>query len=612
MRISSKTFGALPFALLLATLSACTEESTPVTPPVEPADVATDAAAAESIDTALHREFADYSESLMRRMLERNPEWSLYSGLYDNAHQVTLPDETRRTEDLLFIDAELTRLSQFEPSNLPPELRIDHNLLSNRLQSMRWYMTVFNEWQWNPASYNAAGPIGLILNTPYAPEEDRLRTVMARLEQVPAFYQAARANINNPTAEHTELAVTQNRGTLNLLGSSLQDRVAASQLESAEKDRFEQARLNAVNTIEGFITELQTISAELSQSDRGRDFRIGAELYESKFAFDIQSGFTARDMYERAVAEKNRLHDDMDAITINLWPSYFPGVEMPEDRLTRIGQLIDHLSNQHIARDQFISEIERQIPLLAAFVTENDLLEQDPSRPLVVRETPEYMRGSGAGASVSAPGPFNPTADTYYNVTPLDDYNDEQAASYLREYNQWVLQILNIHEAIPGHYTQLVHGNKSTGLIKSLLRNGAMIEGWAVYSERMMLEAGWGNQQPEMWLMYGKWNLRVVTNAIMDYAVHVLGMTQEQAMDMMLREAFQEQTEAENKWRRIKLSQVQLTSYFTGYAEIYDFRERLKQQQGRAFDLKTFHNTFLSFGNAPVPAIINLMEDQSL
>ncbi|MDP2282888.1 MAG: DUF885 family protein, partial [Pseudohongiella sp.] len=246
MRISSKTFGALPFAVLLTTLSACSGESTPTTTTLEPIVVATDATVADPIDTSIQREFADYSESLMRRMLERNPEWSLYSGLYDNAHQVTLPDETRRTEDLLFIDAELARLSQFEPSNLPPELRIDHNLLSNRLQSMRWYLTVFNEWQWNPASYNAAGPIGLILNTPYAPEEDRLRTVMARLEQVPAFYQAARANINNPTAEHTELAVTQNRGTLNLLGSSLQDRVAASQLESAEKDRFEQARQDAV------------------------------------------------------------------------------------------------------------------------------------------------------------------------------------------------------------------------------------------------------------------------------------------------------------------------------------------------------------------------------
>jgi uncharacterized protein (DUF885 family) len=474
---------------------------------------------------------------------------------------------------------------------------------------MRWYLTEFREWQWNPSSYNAAGPIGLILNTPYASEEDRLRTVMARMEQLPAYYQAARASISNPTREHTELAMTQNRGTLNLLGSSLQERVAASSLESAEKARFEQLRQEAVDTIEGFITEMQDIVSDLGDS-AGKDFRIGEDVYEYKFAFDIQSGFSARQMYDRAMAEKARLHDSMDAITIELWPKYFAGQAMPEDRLQRIGRLIDHLSDQHVAREDFISEIERQIPLLADFVSENQLLEQDPTRPLVVRETPEYMRGSGAGASVSAPGPFNPTADTYYNVTPLDDYTDEQAASYLREYNHWVLQILNIHEAIPGHYTQLVHGNKSAGLIKSLLRNGAMIEGWAVYSERMMLEAGWGDQQPEMWLMYGKWNLRVVTNAIMDYAVHVLGMTQQQAMDMMLLEAFQEQTEADNKWRRITLSQVQLTSYFTGYAEIYDFRERTKQQLGNEFDLQSFHNQFLSYGNAPVPAIIELMQAQ--
>ena len=246
---------------------------------------------------------------------------------------------------------------------------------------------------------------------------------MARLEQLPAYYQAARASISNPTREHTELAMTQNRGTLNLLGSSLQERVAASSLESAEKARFEQLRQDAVVTIEGFITEMQNIVSDLGDS-AGRDFRIGEQAYESKFAFDIQSGFSARQMYDRAMAEKARLHDSMDAITIELWPKYFAGQAMPEDRLQRIGQLIDHLSDQHVAREDFISEIERQIPLLAAFVTEKQLLEQDPTRPLVVRETPEYMRGSGAGASVSAPGPFNPTADTYYNVTPLDDYTD--------------------------------------------------------------------------------------------------------------------------------------------------------------------------------------------
>lgn len=602
----------LAFILAISMLAACSPDgNTPAaTSPVSSPDSEPAAVTDPEPDPAAAA-FAADSEALMQRMLARDPTWSIYAGRYDDADQVTIPDAARRADDLAFAESELAWLNRIDPQTLPPELRIDHALLSNRLQSMRWYLSEFRDWQWDPSNYNVAGAIGLILNTPYAPEADRLRTVMARLEQVPAYYQAARSNISNPTREHTELAVVQNRGTLNLLGDSLRDRVAVSGLETAEKQRFEQLRQQAVETVDGFIAELQTIIDDLAGNDEARPFRIGAELYEAKFAYDIQSGFTARELYDRAVAEKNRLHDDMDAITVLLWDDYFPDQGMPEDRLQRIGQLIDHLSDQHIAREDFISEIERQIPLLTEFVAEHDLLDQDPTRPLVVRETPEYMRGGGAGASVSAPGPFNPTADTYYNVTPLDDYSDEQAASYLREYNQWVLQILNIHEAIPGHYTQLVHGNKSSGLIKSLLRNGAMIEGWAVYSERMMLEEGWGDQAPEMWLMYGKWNLRVVTNAIMDYAVHVLNMSEQEAMNMMLREAFQEQTEAENKWRRITLSQVQLTSYFTGYAEIYDFRERLKAAMGDEFDLKAFHNQFLSYGNAPVPAIIDMMQSSN-
>ncbi|MEC8859156.1 MAG: DUF885 domain-containing protein [Pseudomonadota bacterium] len=553
--------------------------------------------------------FSQFSESLMMEMLERNPEWALYAGRYDNAHLVTLPTPARFADDVAFAEQALAQLAEYPVDTLTASERIDQALLRNELESMQWYLTAFRDWQWDPSSYNVAGPIGLILTTPYAPEEERLRTIMARLEQVPEYYRAARANISDPTLPHTELAITQNQGTRNLLGESLRERVMAANLEQAEKDRFEQLRVQALETVDGFITELEQLQQLLTDNAEARGFRIGAELYEEKFRYDIQSGFTAREMYERALAEKERLHDDMDAITRELWTSYFPDTAMPDDRLQRIGMLVDLLSDRHVARDEFFAEIRRQIPELTAFVAENDLLDQDPSRPLVVRETPEYMRGSGAGASVSAPGPFNPTADTYYNVTPLDGYTEEQAASYLREYNHWVLQILNIHEAVPGHYTQLVHGNKSSGLIKSLLRNGAMIEGWAVYSERMMLEEGWGNQEPEMWLMYGKWNLRVVTNAIMDYAVHVLGMTEDEAMDMMLNEAFQEQTEAENKWRRIRLSQVQLTSYFTGYAEIYDYRERVKERQGDDFDLKAFHNEFLSYGNAPVPAIIELMEE---
>ena len=295
-------------------------------------------------------------------------------------------------------------------------------------------------------------------------------------------------------------------------------------------------------------------------------------------------------------------------ITEQLWPKYFANQTMPSEPQKAIATLINHLAVKHVKRDDFVAEIKKQIPELEAFIKEKDLITLDPENPLVVRETPDYMRGF-AGASISAPGPYAKKENTYYNVTPLDNMTDEQAESYLREYNHWILQILNIHEAIPGHYTQLVYSNESPSLIKSILGNGAMIEGWAVYTERMMLEEGYGNFEPEMWLMYYKWNLRVICNTILDYQIQVEGISKEQGLDLLMNGAFQERAEAEGKWRRATLSQVQLTSYYTGYREIYDFREAQKAKQGNQFDLKAFHEEFLSYGSAPVKYIRELMEN---
>jgi uncharacterized protein (DUF885 family) len=192
-------------------------------------------------------------------------------------------------------------------------------------------------------------------------------------------------------------------------------------------------------------------------------------------------------------------------------------------------------------------------------------------------------------------------------VGSLSGWSKEKAESYLREYNYYTLQILNIHEAIPGHYTQLVYSNQSPSLIKSLFWNSAMIEGWAVYTERMMLENGYGNNEDEMWLMYYKWNLRSTCNMILDYSVHTKNMSKEEALNLLMNEAFQQKTEADGKWKRVSVTQVQLCCYFTGYTEIYDFREELKKQMGDKFNLKQFHEKFLSYGSAPVKYIKELM-----
>ncbi len=549
--------------------------------------------------------FDEFKNRMLEEMWEVYPTYGLYVGYYKNDHILNVPNEQREAQEAAFSDKIRKQLAVFDVEKLSPSNASDLALIKNQIESGDWYRNVLKSGEWNPASYNVAGAFGLILNTDYKPLEARLKAILKRLDNIPAYYEAAKANIVNPTLEHTDLAIQQNKGALGIFEKRLPESVAKSDLSDEQKSAFEPKISAATNAIKGYVAWLEK-KREVLADGNARDFRIGAELYEQKFKYDIVSGYTAKELYDKAIESKQNLHKEMIRITEELWPKYFKNQSIPEDRLMAVKQMIDHLSVKHIEREKFVDEVRRQMPIIEKFIVENDLLEMDPTRPLVIRETPEYMRGI-AGASVSAPGPYDATANTYYNVTPLDHYTDEQAESYLREYNHWILQILNIHEALPGHYTQLVHANKSPSKIKSIFGNGAMIEGWAVYSERMMLEEGYGDNEPEMWLMYSKWNLRVVVNTILDYSIQVLGMEKEEGLSLLMNEAFQERTEAEGKWRRATLSQVQLTSYFNGYAEIYAFREEIKQKLGDKFSLRDFHNQFLSYGNAPVPVIRELM-----
>jgi uncharacterized protein (DUF885 family) len=536
-----------------------------------------------------------------------DPEGGIYAGKFDDAARLTIPDAPTRAKQLTFIDEWLGKLRKLNADKLSPNQRTDLAVLLNKLQYDRWKLSVYRDFEWNPAQYNVAQPLDLILNTEYAAKPQRLRTILKRLADVPAYYQAAQASVLNPTREHTQLAISQAPGTLVVLaevGKAAQD---APQLTPQEKAIFAQRVANAGSAVLAWVDFLADLDKSQDQMQRARSFRIGKELYEQKFAFDIQSASTAEQTYRKALAAREELLTRMDGLADQLWAQTMGNAAKPADRFQKIGMVIDKLSLQHVAPADFLPEIRRQIPQLQDYVIKNNLVTIDPSKPLVVRETPLYQRGV-AGASIDAPGPYRPKDKTYYNVTPLDGLTPAQAESSLREYNNWMLQILNIHEAIPGHYTQLMNANRSPSLVKSLFGNGAMIEGWAVYGERMMLESGYGNNAPELWLMWCKWNLRSVSNTILDYSVHVLGMTREQALDLLVRQAFQTPQEAAEKWRRVQLSSVQLTSYFSGYSDIMELRERRKQQLGERFNLKEFHDQFLGYGNAPVRVIGQLMQ----
>lgn len=561
----------------------------------------------------MNPQFDKYKEQFIENLWRVYPGWASSQGYHKYDSVLVVPNEEARAKELAFAKSNLDSLKSFDISGLSDNNKTDYYMIENQLKSTEWAINEQKSYEWNPSEYNVSGAFAEILNGNYDSLDVRLRNFYLKMSNIPAYYEAAKKNIKNPTIEHTQLAIEQNLGGISVFEVDLHDALNKVKFGEHEKQSIEATAKIAVTAIKDFADWLKKLDNKTPRS-----FRLGKELYAKKFEFDIQSGYTVDQIYEKALAHKKELHEKMFVLADKLWSKYIDNpatwgqkgpMEKPKDSLLLIKMVIDKISEKHVKPEEFQSAIEKQMPVLIDFIKQKDLIYIDPSKPLVVRKEPDYMAGV-AGASISAPGPYDKNGNTYYNVGSLAGWDKEKAESYLREYNQYVLQILNIHEAIPGHYTQLVYSNQSPSLIKSLFGNNAMIEGWAVYTERMMLESGYGNNEDEMWLMYYKWNLRSTCNTILDYSVHTKDMSKEDALHLLIDEAFQQKTEAEGKWRRVSVTQVQLCCYFTGYTEIYDFREELKKQQGDKFNLKKFHEKFLSYGSAPVKYIKELMKSE--
>jgi uncharacterized protein (DUF885 family) len=551
-----------------------------------------------------NKDFEKFKSDFIDRLWQTYPGWATSQGYHNYDSVLVIPDEAERKKELDFAQWISDKLKAFDPQSLTANEKTDYALIQGQADAIRFNINDFKSYEWDPSGYNMGESIFDIMDYKKMSLDERLQNISKKLANVPAYFEAAKHNIHHPTREHTELAIKQNRGSLYFFNSTFPDSLKNSHLSDADVQTFNTRAAAAKKAIEDYASWLET-EVLAKDSSKLRSFRIGTDLYAKKFKLDIDSRYTSTEMYQKALARKDYLHQDMKRLCDELWPKYFAGMKTPGDTLLEINLMVGKLSLQHCDRDSFLQTVEQQLPELIAFINSHNIIDLDSTKPLKVRKTPEYAAGV-AGAGINSPGPYDSSAATYYNVTPLTRYSDEDAESYLREYNHYVLQILNIHEAIPGHYTQLIYANRSPDIIKSVLGNGAMIEGWACYVERMMIEQGY-NTSPEMQLSYDKWNLREVCNFLLDYNIHCNNWSQDQVMDLLVRQAFQQNAEAKEKWKRATLSQVQLASYFSGQTEIFELREEMNQKQGSNFDLKKFHEQFLSYGSAPVKEIRALM-----
>jgi len=546
--------------------------------------------------------FTIYEGTFLDALWKQNPDWATSVGYHKYDSLLLVPSSKNRDKLVNFYKVQLDSLSRYTVTELSPSSQIDYYLMQNQLQFLQWQTTSLKQYQWDPTTYNVIGTFAYILNEHYAPLSKRLRNFYQKMANIPEYYKEAEKQIKNPVTELTNLAIDQHLGGVSVIETDFGDSLRKSNIpEPEQKLMLERAKLSA-DAIKGFAAWLKAF-----KNDKPRSFRLGKEFYEDKFKYELQSQYTSQQVFNAAMDRKKRVHHDMAKLSKQLWPKYFGTKTMPADSLDLIRQVLDTIASKHVAPSEFQSAIEKTIPKLTGFVRSKDLVTLDPSKPLVIRKEPPYMAGSGAGASMSSPGPYDKEGNSYFNVGSLAGYTPEKAESYLREYNNYTLQILCIHEAIPGHYVQLVYANQSPSLIKSIFGNNAMIEGWAVYSEQMMMDNGYGGDEPEMKLMWYKWHLRSVCNTILDYSVHAGAMTQEQAIKMLTHEAFQQQAEAENKWKRVTVSSIQLDCYFTGYKEIMDLREAWKTDQGDSYNLKAFNEKFLSYGSTPVKYIKEAM-----
>lgn len=560
----------------------------------------------ESKEEAVPSDFNTLTAQFLKDYWAVFPTHATLQGVRSYDTTLTLPSADHRQQIRALATRYLEKIAAYPNDSLSPTQQISRQVLGHTLKRLLWEVDTLKAYAWNAAWYNIGPATGVLLKGRFATLEDRLINLRHRLPKAEKYYTLARENLTRPTEVHVDMALEQHEGTLSLLQQALVDSIEISALSGAQKQALLEAKQKAVMAVQDYIRFLE----ELPHTDSfTTSFRLGKALYARKFHYQLASTYTPETLFALAGAQMEETHVKMLRLTQKMWPDYFDTPLKSLD-FSHVQQLLDTLSQNHVPPEQFMQAIEQQMDTLVAYVQKHKLVYIDSSKPLVVRQAPGYLQGI-ALVSISAPGPFDKYGDTYYNVNDLTQYNPEVAESWLQEYNNYMLQILNIHEAIPGHYVQLAYANEVDNPLLSVFGSNTMIEGWACYAERMMLDHGYEAGNDALQLMYYKWYLRIIANAMIDIGVHTRDWTREKVMDLLMNSAFQEEAEAANKWQRVQRTQVQLCSYFNGLMEILDLRDEMMVQQGAAFDLREFHDRFLSYGSAPVKFIRQAMVNET-
>jgi uncharacterized protein (DUF885 family) len=506
-----------------------------------------------------------------------------FDGVLEARDADSLARETRR------LRAALAALARVPEARLSPEARYDYLVLQSHARAGLLELEDVRMWQRNPSVYNRllASSVDNILKRNYAPISVRLDALIARERQIARLLSDARANLQNPPRIYTETAIAQVGGSIEYFRTvvpQMFERAGGGRLPAARRAEFEATNAGVVSALNSFRDWLR---AELLPRSNG-DYAIGAENYRRKLLYEEMVETPLARLIGEGERELRRTQNEMRAVAEEIAPG--------RDVLS----VIRSLGREHPSGDGLVGETRAELDRIRAFVRTQNILTPPARENLQVAETPEYAR-STSFASMDTPGAFERVAtEAFYYVTPPDPaWDARRRKEHLSFYNRYSLPIVSIHEVYPGHYYQLLAARQTSSRVRAVLGSASFIEGWAHYCEQMMLEEGFGGNNPKLKLAQLQAALSRLCRYLVGLKMHTQGMSYEAGVEFFMREGYMERANAEREARRGTLDPTYLV-YTLGKMEILKLREAYRQRAGASFRLGEFHDRLLAYGSPPV------------
>jgi uncharacterized protein (DUF885 family) len=555
-------------------------------------------------------DFSAAVDALLNEYFHLQPSHATELG--EHAYDHHWPDLTDagRAEWSDWLRAAEARIQAFEPGSLTADQAIDRRILLENLAAMRFAADELRELEWNPMSYVYlfGSPLFTMLAREYAPISERLNAMASRLRGLPVALDGARAALSSqggrPVSRfHAEKAVDRMAGVGDLAGLAVLEAEACD--DAALLTELQVAAGVATSAINDWV---QWLRDELLPTADG-DFRLGPELYAAKFRHSLQTAVTPTELEAMAVAEYDATRAEMARVARSLWTDWMGDAALPENEDEMIRSVLDAIAADHPRADELLDFCRAENERIEAFVAERDLVGLT-DEPMQIIWTPGFLRNFG-GAMLIPPGPLDRGLASFFAITPVnEEWSSERRESYLREDNARMLRLLTIHEAVPGHYLQLAYSNRCSSLVRSIFQSGVFEEGWAVYITQVMMDVGYGADDPALMLVHWKFYLRSTTNALMDIRIHTGEMDEAEAMRLMVEGGFQEEGEAAAKWDRARLSSTQLCEYFLGAVEMHGLERearRRAESDGGQFVYRPFLESVLAHGSPSMPVVRDIL-----